>query len=119
MVLQGIVQSCASLAQSSLIRARILRQRADIEDELDFLYGPDYIPIGQSDVLREEARHYRLEARNLLVAAEMANGTMFITPRTGTPIPLRALLAGKDFRQWSEYKRQYQDAPLLGGVDPE
>lgn len=106
-----------SLACTSLVQARIMRQEADLDREFDLLY--EVGPIGRrgADKKYETAKKFRLLAKEALQELEKLNGRWY---SRGQPIiPLKKCFNGRLFREWGEYAHQYKYNRLFCGSDPE
>lgn len=116
---QESIRECVSLAQSSLIRARILRQEATIVTEISIEHFGAGFTSGLAQELHRKARVRRLHARAMLQIAERANGTLYRIGGSSIVLPLQSLLNGRSFRSWAGYRWHYSKHKTFNGVDPE
>ena len=100
-----------------LIKARILRQEAVVQAELDSYYEEIGGNWEASRKLRIGAQQCRLVARLLMREIEVMTGRAYVR---GEEIDnLAYLITGRDFRNWPCYQREYDNHKLFLGTDPE
>lgn len=116
---QGQVRECIALAQTSLVRARVSRQEADVHAEFSNQIGNPPWNVGLVAGCRQMARAERLYSRSLLMKAERLNGQLYLELGSDAVVPLKTQLCGRDFRLWNEYAEEYLGSDLFRGVDPE
>ena len=105
------------LARSYLVRARISRQEATVMKETYNAISSDAEIRRIVTMCRQDARKWRKQARDVLIAFEEINGRSY-----ATNIPYRPLkynLEGFKFREWKEYEDEYLKVEMFQGTDPE
>jgi len=107
----------ANLARALLVRARILRQEAVVQAELDSYYEEIGGNWEASRKLQADAQEARLTARHYMQEIEIMTGRAYVR---GEEIDnLAYLVTGRDFRNWPCYQREYDNHKLFLGTDPE
>lgn len=116
--LEGQMKNDIHLAKGLLIKARIARQKATIEQELDMYFGDGQDNVDNPEALLAEARALRLEAQELLRKVEKLNGQRYLAGEK--TFSLKDHLKGSFFKAWKEFDAEYAKigAPLFGS-DPE
>ncbi len=112
----GQINDLVDEAKEHLVAARIKMQEAEVQNELDALYGPDFYGFGRGEMLGYEAKQFRMAARVSLKRVERLNGMIYLGG--GRTVTLSRSLGGKTFRQWPTYQEQYDDSHSFQGVDP-
>lgn len=106
------------LAKRALIKARIARQKATVERELDMYFGSGQDNADNPQALLAKARALRKEAQELLVKVEKLNGERYLAGEK--VFSLKDYLAGRFFKCWREFDAEYAKigSPFFGS-DPE
>ncbi len=114
---QGLeIHQLLALARTLLVRARIAKQHAVIVIETPSDIHSDAEVRRVHHSYRQDAYVFRKEAREILRLVEKKNGSRYLA---GLPIfPLSICLSGSVFRNWPEYKSEYEFETLYHGTDP-
>lgn len=107
------------IAKRALVRARILRQHATIEQEFDALFADEPGDPPLAPELFEKALFCRRFAKIALQRALISNERLLETGNVFAEGVLKIALDGRYFRQWDEYKDMYHSDMTFMGVDPE
>ncbi len=103
--------------RESLVMARVLRQEAEHIEAYNALYDPVDARDRMSIEMRDQARMYRLQARDKLIRLEKINGSRYL--RGKETMSLRRHIRGKYFRLWHCYRHIYKSSKWFHGVDPQ
>jgi len=114
---QGLsIFELAYLARAQLVRARIAKQEAVVQSELDFYYQEIGGTFSKTEALLVKAQQLRRTAREAMKEIEIINGRRYLEGIWTSP--LRFLINGKAFREWDCYRVEYANHKLFQGVDP-
>lgn len=110
------IDKLTALARTSLIRARIAKQKAKILEDFLLVTRPANVVRQKLEEYRQDARFDRKEAREILIVIDLWNSKRYMNGQTY--LGLCHTLNGREFRDWNEYRTLYEMEPLFQGVDP-
>lgn len=105
------ILNLVSLAREQLSLARLLRQKAQVVQDMKDAFGIRPADHALIPTLLTSAKDMRIAAGATLKMIEIENGKMVM--RGVVPIRLDVWLNGHMFRVWPEYLETYEDDPHL------